>query len=49
MKFAGVRVRRQGRQLQLGARDQRGQPVRFRDAAAARPRARHQQDPNGRR
>lgn len=49
MKFAGVRVRRQGRQLQLGARDQRGQPLRFRDAAPARPRARHQQDPNGRR
>lgn len=46
---AGVRVWRQGSELQLGSSPQRSQPLRLRVSASQGPRPCHQQDTDGRR
>lgn len=46
---AGIRLRRQRRQLQLGPGHQRGQPLRLRFTATQGQSIGHQQNSNGRR
>lgn len=47
--FIGLRLRLQGRQLQLGTCHRRGGSLHLRHATQQRPRSRHQQHTNGRR